>query len=412
MEKLEATYRIVTPMFLGGAKHEATSIRPPSVKGVLRFWWRALNWARFRKGAADDTAALIKLHKEENLLFGNAAEEENGEQVGGQGCFLMTVKHRSVTPTQPAFQGFPGKAYLAGMGLRNREAIPSDEKFEIVLLFRRGTDSAFKESMKETFRIIGLLGGFGSRSRRGFGSVVKLVKEQEQLRLPTESEINTEIEWLKSKFTTIGISPFSVLDINSLLYKATNDYNSACEAMEAVGRQMNLYRTNGTSVIRDRNGNVTRTALAGQRIINAADVPISGLQFFRTDHNSAHNTASTGSIIPPNNVSPQRAIFGLPHPYRFSSLNGRRVNYDFIPVWQEGNKKGRRSSPVFIHVTTYTNDADQVRYRPLLLLLQAKFLPNNAQLEVSVDGSSIGNVPSPTNYVPISNFLSANFKKC
>ncbi len=48
-ETLEAQFRIVTPMFLGGANQDVSDgIRPPLVKGALRFWWRALNWGRFR----------------------------------------------------------------------------------------------------------------------------------------------------------------------------------------------------------------------------------------------------------------------------------------------------------------------------------------------------------------------------
>jgi CRISPR-associated protein Cmr1 len=35
MTVITATYRIVTPMFLGGADQKATSLRPPSVKGAL-----------------------------------------------------------------------------------------------------------------------------------------------------------------------------------------------------------------------------------------------------------------------------------------------------------------------------------------------------------------------------------------
>lgn len=42
--KITASYRIVTPMFIGDAKQEASGISPTSVKGALRFWWRALNW--------------------------------------------------------------------------------------------------------------------------------------------------------------------------------------------------------------------------------------------------------------------------------------------------------------------------------------------------------------------------------
>ncbi len=43
MTVITATYRVVTPMFIGDADQKATSLRPPSIKGALRFWWRALN---------------------------------------------------------------------------------------------------------------------------------------------------------------------------------------------------------------------------------------------------------------------------------------------------------------------------------------------------------------------------------
>jgi len=40
---IRATYRITTPMFCGGAERQA-EFRLPSFKGVLRLWWRALEW--------------------------------------------------------------------------------------------------------------------------------------------------------------------------------------------------------------------------------------------------------------------------------------------------------------------------------------------------------------------------------
>jgi CRISPR-associated protein Cmr1 len=44
METIEAVYRIVTPMFVGGADQKPyDGVRAPSFKGALRFWWRTLN---------------------------------------------------------------------------------------------------------------------------------------------------------------------------------------------------------------------------------------------------------------------------------------------------------------------------------------------------------------------------------
>ena len=43
MRKINAVYRITTPLFLGGADIERTAeLKPTSLKGVLRFWFRAV----------------------------------------------------------------------------------------------------------------------------------------------------------------------------------------------------------------------------------------------------------------------------------------------------------------------------------------------------------------------------------
>jgi len=87
MKTIEATYRIVTPMFIGGANHDPSDgIRPPSFKGALRFWWRALNWGKFyQKNNRDEAAALKALHQEEARLFGSAVKDGKG----GQGVFYF-----------------------------------------------------------------------------------------------------------------------------------------------------------------------------------------------------------------------------------------------------------------------------------------------------------------------------------
>ena len=92
MEKIEATFRIVTPMFIGGANQDPSDgIRPPSVKGVLRFWWRALSWGEaYRQAKGNKSKALKILHEKEILLFGGAADSN---KKSGQGIFLLTVSN-------------------------------------------------------------------------------------------------------------------------------------------------------------------------------------------------------------------------------------------------------------------------------------------------------------------------------
>ena len=50
MNKLEVTFRVVTPMFLGGAKpNDFAELRPPSIKSAMRYWYRALDKQEFMK---------------------------------------------------------------------------------------------------------------------------------------------------------------------------------------------------------------------------------------------------------------------------------------------------------------------------------------------------------------------------
>ena len=43
MEKIVFECESVTPMFMYGADGKTPELRPASVKGVMRFWWRAIN---------------------------------------------------------------------------------------------------------------------------------------------------------------------------------------------------------------------------------------------------------------------------------------------------------------------------------------------------------------------------------
>ena len=36
----------ITPMFMAGADGETFELRPSSIKGDMRFWWRAYYWGK------------------------------------------------------------------------------------------------------------------------------------------------------------------------------------------------------------------------------------------------------------------------------------------------------------------------------------------------------------------------------
>jgi CRISPR-associated protein Cmr1 len=89
---LTATFQVVTPLFLGGADGQAEGFRLASLKGTLRWWWRALHYADFMREAQGSRGrALAELHRSEARLFGSADE--------GQAAFLMRLESPLAAPT-------------------------------------------------------------------------------------------------------------------------------------------------------------------------------------------------------------------------------------------------------------------------------------------------------------------------
>jgi len=154
METIEATYRIVTPMFIGGANQDPSDgIRPPSFKGALRFWWRALNWGKYQD--------LTELHKKECDLFGSAAKDKKG----GQGVFQLVLQARNLRSGNPPKE-CQWQSYLLGQGLWHfktgclRPALLSGE-VDVRVRFRPNTCLDDTASVANAMKCLGMLGGLG-----------------------------------------------------------------------------------------------------------------------------------------------------------------------------------------------------------------------------------------------------------
>jgi len=141
METKEFEAELLTPMFLGGADKNKAELRVPSIKGVLRFWWRAINAHLF----------LDKLKEQEAEIFGDAGAKYgkskiqikiNSTMIYNRRNRANPVPHKNVRFSFPCFN--PG------------------EKFSLNVY---GDKNVF-----ELFKLMSILGGLGKRSRRGFGS--------------------------------------------------------------------------------------------------------------------------------------------------------------------------------------------------------------------------------------------------
>jgi CRISPR-associated protein Cmr1 len=73
MIELEAKFRVVTPLFMSGSDKSKSELRVPSIKGVLRFWWRALALGRL--------GSVSKVREEESRIFGSAGNDVGQARV-------------------------------------------------------------------------------------------------------------------------------------------------------------------------------------------------------------------------------------------------------------------------------------------------------------------------------------------
>src|SRR3990170_5906868 len=176
LKKISFEIETITPMFLSGADQSKAELRAASIKGLLRFWWRALQ-------AESD---INELRKRESQIFGSSDEKK-----GGGSIFSIRINNES--NSQPATKSLPYKdihkvsfwsqkqnrqitinilEYLAygpfdPRTKKIRSYIDAKTKFNLILHFR---DNHYIDDVLKAMYIFSLFGGLGSRSRNGFGS--------------------------------------------------------------------------------------------------------------------------------------------------------------------------------------------------------------------------------------------------
>lgn len=160
-------------MFLAGADGRTPELRPPSIKGAMRFWWRAM------KG----DLPLDKLRKEESRKFG--ASDEN---IGRSKFSVRVRKQQNEEIVENLWLEIPyeekesrqGKKYLLPLKykgisylLYSTHMLNKRPYFGSGTLFSVNILSSDYEILKEavhSFAFLTFFGGLGTRSRRGAGA--------------------------------------------------------------------------------------------------------------------------------------------------------------------------------------------------------------------------------------------------
>ena len=354
MKNLQATFQIVTPMFLGGADQKVTSIRPASIKGALRFWWRALNWSKHPN--------LQELREKEAELFGAAASDKvdkDGNPVDGQGKFLMrvipnktplqttkeTTIHKDFSSQTAArylgyglMEAFDSNKTGAKAGQLTRDCINEGQSFVVELLFRKEID----ESVKEALIAFGLLGGLGSRTRKGMGSIalqtMRTGEENIWIAPKNNDEYQKEIKRVLNDCNVVKPAPYSAFHSETRVDWLLEESNPFT-ALNTYGTAMMMYRSWGN----------------GGKVLGKESE-----KKFQNDHDWYREREKV-----PSNFHPRRIIFGLPHNYsKHEKDHVNPENYE------------RRSSPLFLHIHKIEN-----KYVGISILMKSDFLPKNEKIK-------------------------------
>ena len=373
--RVEATYRVTTPMFCGGANQQAAELRLPSFKGVLRFWWRALAWSRLK-------GDLTAIKREEDALFGSAG--------GGQARVsmrldttcrpetipvdkILTIPSRKGTVGEGArylgygvMHAFPSRKSGTKAGQLTRACLRAPFRFT-VRMRGRNLNPAQLKSLSHALIALGVFGGMGAKSRKGYGSLVMeslRLDNQEAWQAPQSiGELCERIGRLRPNHGPDGWPDHTALTHTARHVLATADRTEPLEVLDLVGREMVRYRSWG------HNGNVF-----GQP----------SEKTFQDDHDLMKSPSHT------RNSHPRRIAFGLPHNYgkdREQQVGPDESDFD------------RRASPLFIHIHECGDTPVAV-----LSFLPARFLPEGKS-DISVGGKTVPQEPESELYRPIHGFL-------
>ncbi len=246
-EVITATYKIITPMFIGDANQKASWISPLSFKGALRFWWRALAWGRIRSKQFSDEEALKELRANESLLFGDT---ETGKGIVSVKLTQPKIKILSDWP--PNNPNSPS-AYLA-YGLTgdksnpHRQAIQENVTFDVTLIYQQqqiDKQQNGKQSVNElrlAIQALGLFGGLGSRARRALGAVQLTHFDNAPYIIADEKDYQRKTQAILNGYDKADVAPYSAFSKDSLFKVNGAQFSNARDAHAKLGEMYKGFR--------------------------------------------------------------------------------------------------------------------------------------------------------------------------
>jgi len=211
-------YKLITPLFGGGVKAQQadpiTIIRGASVRGQLRFWWRATRGGQFN-------GDLNKLRARENAIWGSATKK--GDKDTGPSKVKIVIRDSTSGVEDRPFEvvanknGKPTPRPRSGSAAPPYAAFPLQPERENAIInmdtptVRTGIEFTMEisypqeegQNVRAALWAWETFGGIGGRTRRGFGAL-QLVEysingEKQSITLAQVKQMDTELrEQLKT----------------------------------------------------------------------------------------------------------------------------------------------------------------------------------------------------------------------
>ncbi len=344
-QRLTVRLRTLTPLYLGDAEQKA-ELRPPSIKGALRFWYRTVD-LRYREPVSlpgEEGASFRKRPTREDVCFGGTAHG------AGQSPFLLRV---DPVPFEPyRWDRERVKRYNEGYGraTRNglvylgfpfhsrtnahRTAIPPGTEFTVQCYLPRPVTDLQRHSLLGAWWLLGTLGGLGSRARRGFGSLCLLdwsvdgggddpdAWSRDLEALPVPGPTATYRAWLEA--------------LNQALRTLERWFHYAETARASAAPPKHPHLGPRFRAVPLPKGFPGSPSQAWEAALNHAGRQLQDFRQRREPDYSAVKAHLTGSVQ--LSRTPPRATFGLPLTFRYGSIRGGAVT--LVPYDRERAEAG------------------------------------------------------------------------
>lgn len=390
MKHFDFNGEVLTPLFLGGADSRGhPELRGPSVRGAMRFWYRAVLGGSTLIASGDETAQRDNLRELEADVFGDTKRGSAISVIvrGDTQSEIDTFQKDRAIRTADGNYLPSGKDYLlwsmAASGrpgtpryLPDRKYIRPGAQFYVRLQSRTiGDDSALRKGAASLW-LMANLGALGARANRGAGSIQ--VSAENASQGPVSFRLCQSAEDLQSYLSTgirsclslIGgaaatwrhvttMPPYDVFAPNVaevwVVSNSKDGWPSAVEALDGIGAKLRDYRSHQS--------------------------PLG-----RADHDAVLRW------LEDNGPTPQikRAAFGLPIPFRYSEGGPSDVIISEV--------SDRRASPLHIRITRLATGS----YVGVLVLFKSRFLEQGSKLQLQ---TRKWKAPPPADYQVVQDFI-------